>query len=107
MRFRILGPVEVFAAGAWIAVPAAKQRALLATLILNVGGVVSQGLGTVGRGNHFVELARIETVLEPREASRFGLAANDLVLIVHSGSRGLGERILRAHTEAHGAGPAP
>jgi release factor H-coupled RctB family protein len=26
---------------------------------------------------------------------------------VHSGSRGLGERILRAHTEVHGAGPAP
>ncbi|MEE6259076.1 RNA ligase RtcB family protein [Plantactinospora sonchi] len=66
-----------------------------------------EGLGTVGRGNHFVELARIDTVLEPDHASRLGLAARDLVLIVHSGSRGLGERILRAHTEVHGAGPAP
>ncbi|MFG3420200.1 RNA ligase RtcB family protein [Micromonospora sp. NPDC049460] len=66
-----------------------------------------EGLGTVGRGNHFVELSRIETVLEPGHASRLGLAAGDLVLIVHSGSRGLGERILRAHTEVHGAGPAP
>lgn len=28
------------------------------------------------------------------------------MLVVHSGSRGLGERILRAHTEVHGAGPA-
>ena len=65
-----------------------------------------EGLGTVGRGNHFVELARIETVFEPGHASRLGLAAGDLVLIVHSGSRGLGERILRAHTEVHGAGPA-
>jgi len=65
------------------------------------------GLGTVGRGNHFVELARIETVSEPDHASRLGLAAGDLVLIVHSGSRGLGERILRAHTGTHGAGPAP
>jgi release factor H-coupled RctB family protein len=64
------------------------------------------GLGTVGRGNHFVELARVDTVLAPEGASRLGLAAGDLVLIVHSGSRGLGERILRAHTEAHGAGPA-
>ncbi|MFC4008475.1 RNA ligase RtcB family protein [Nonomuraea purpurea] len=66
-----------------------------------------EGLGTVGRGNHFVELARIGTVFEPDHASRLGLAAGDLVLVVHSGSRGLGERILRAHTEVHGAGPAP
>ncbi|MEU1836693.1 RNA ligase RtcB family protein [Micromonospora chersina] len=65
------------------------------------------GLGTVGRGNHFVELARVGTVLAPEHASRLALDAGDLVLVVHSGSRGLGERILRAHTEAHGAGPAP
>ncbi|MFF0155546.1 RNA ligase RtcB family protein [Micromonospora sp. NPDC005203] len=65
------------------------------------------GLGTVGRGNHFVELARVDTVLDVRHASRLGLDAGDLVLIVHSGSRGLGERILRAHTEVHGAGAAP
>ncbi|RBQ20727.1 RNA ligase RtcB family protein [Spongiactinospora rosea] len=65
-----------------------------------------EGLGTVGRGNHFVELARIGSVFAPEHADRLGLAAGDLVLVVHSGSRGLGERILRAHTEAHGAGPA-
>ncbi|BBH68736.1 RtcB family protein [Actinoplanes sp. OR16] len=55
----------------------------------------SDGFGTVGRGNHFVELARVES------------PDGGHVLIVHSGSRGLGERILRAHTESHGAGPAP
>ncbi|CAM3543440.1 RNA ligase RtcB family protein [Kibdelosporangium persicum] len=66
----------------------------------------TEGLGTVGRGNHFVELARIGTVFEPGHATRLGFAADDLVLIVHTGSRGLGERILRAHTEVHGAGPA-
>jgi release factor H-coupled RctB family protein len=65
-----------------------------------------EGLGTVGRGNHFAELARIQTVFEPDHAARLGVAAGDVVLIVHSGSRGLGERILRAHTEVHGAGPA-
>lgn len=65
-----------------------------------------EGLGTVGRGNHFVELARIGSVRQPEHAARLGLDAGDLVLIVHSGSRGLGERILRAHTEVHGAGPA-
>jgi release factor H-coupled RctB family protein len=67
----------------------------------------AEGLGTVGRGNHFVELARVETVFEPAHATRLGLDRGDLVLIVHSGSRGLGERILRDHTEVHGAGPAP
>ncbi|MFU8875926.1 RNA ligase RtcB family protein [Micromonospora sp. SL4-19] len=69
------------------------------------GGHV-EGLATVGRGNHFVELARIQTVLDAGHAARLGLAARDLVLIVHSGSRGLGERILREHTERHGARPA-
>jgi release factor H-coupled RctB family protein len=63
-------------------------------------------IGTVGRGNHFVELARVDTVLDAAHAERLGLDRGDLVLIVHSGSRGLGERILRAHTEVHGAGPA-
>ncbi|MGW5577721.1 RNA ligase RtcB family protein [Micromonospora chokoriensis] len=65
------------------------------------------GLGTVGRGNHFVELARVGPVLDPDHAARLGVDADDLVLVVHSGSRGLGERILRTHTEAHGAGAAP
>jgi release factor H-coupled RctB family protein len=67
---------------------------------------VLDGFGTVGRGNHFVELARIEVVQGPEHAERLGLTAGDLVLIVHSGSRGLGERSLRSHTEHHGAGPA-
>ncbi|BCJ62223.1 RNA ligase RtcB family protein [Micromonospora endophytica] len=67
----------------------------------------TEGLGTVGRGNHFVELARVGSVLDAAHAARLGLAAGDLVLVVHTGSRGLGERILRAHTERYGAGPAP
>ena len=63
-------------------------------------------LGTVGRGNHFVEVARVDDIADAGHAGRLGLTAGDLVLLVHSGSRGLGERILRAHTEAYGAGPA-
>jgi release factor H-coupled RctB family protein len=64
-------------------------------------------LATLGRGNHFVELARVDTVLDSASAERLGLVAGDLLLIVHSGSRGLGERILRSHTDIYGAGPAP
>jgi len=66
----------------------------------------TEGLGTVGRGNHFVELARVQSILDPGHAARLGISARDVLLIVHSGSRGLGERILRDHTAAHGAGPA-
>jgi release factor H-coupled RctB family protein len=71
-----------------------------------IPGGYTEGLGTVGRGNHFVELAKVGTVFDDAHATRLGLAAGDLVLVVHSGSRGFGERILRAHTEVHGAGPA-
>jgi release factor H-coupled RctB family protein len=72
----------------------------------DIPGGYTEGLGTVGRGNHFVELAKVGTVFDDAHAHRLGLAAGDLVLVVHSGSRGFGERILRAHTEVHGAGPA-
>ena len=73
---------------------------------LVVPGGWTEGLGTLGRGNHFVELARVESVLDTVHAERLGVAAGDAVLIVHSGSRGFGGRILRSHTEVHGAGPA-
>jgi release factor H-coupled RctB family protein len=69
----------------------------------------SDSLATVGRGNHFVELAKVDEVFDPERGRAVGgksLTKGDLLLIVHSGSRGLGERILRAHTEKHGAGPA-
>lgn len=56
-------------------------------------------LGTVGHGNHFAELLAVETV---REAVP-GLDPERAVLLVHTGSRGLGEAILRATTERHGA----
>jgi release factor H-coupled RctB family protein len=71
-----------------------------------IPGGYDEQLGTLGRGNHFVELARVDDVRHAGHAARLGLAAGDTVLIVHSGSRGLGQRILREHTEEHGAGPA-
>jgi len=44
------------------------------------------GFGTLGRGNHFVELARVDTVADRTHADRLGLGTGDLVLVVHSGS---------------------
>lgn len=65
-----------------------------------------EGFGTLGRGNHFAELARIDSLQNEVHAERLGVQRGELVLIVHSGSRGLGEQILRSHTDHHSAGPA-
>jgi release factor H-coupled RctB family protein len=93
--------------------PADFNTAILNTATFNtaafngeIPGGYAEQLGTLGRGNHFVELARVDDVRHAGHAARLGLAAGDTVLIVHSGSRGLGQRILREHTEEHGAGPA-
>ncbi|WP_434387354.1 RNA ligase RtcB family protein [Melittangium boletus] len=61
-------------------------------------------LGTVGGGNHFAEVQRVEAVHDPATFAALKLDATRLLLLVHSGSRGLGEAILRAHVDRHGAG---
>ena len=58
-------------------------------------------LGTIGGGNHFAELQMVEKVLEADEFKKLGLGKQQLVVLVHSGSRGLGESILRAHVDQH------
>ena len=50
-------------------------------------------LGTLGGGNHFVEFQIVEEVFEPSIAARFGLFQNQLVVMIHSGSRGLGHQV--------------
>jgi release factor H-coupled RctB family protein len=58
-------------------------------------------LGTIGGGNHFAELQMVEKVFEVDEFKKPGLGKQQLVVLVHSGSRGLGESILRAHVDQH------
>jgi release factor H-coupled RctB family protein len=58
-------------------------------------------LGTIGGGNHFAELLTVETVLDSDEFQKLDLGKQQLVVLVHSGSRGLGESILRAHVDQH------
>ncbi len=50
-------------------------------------------LGTLGAGNHFVELGEVVHVYDENAASAFGLREGQLVLWVHSGSRGLGHQV--------------
>lgn len=58
-------------------------------------------LGTIGGGNHFAELQAVEQVFEAGEFKRIGIGKEQLVLLVHSGSRGLGERVLRDYVDEH------
>ena len=58
-------------------------------------------LGTIGGGNHFAELQTVEKVLDTGEFKKLGLGKQQLVVLVHSGSRGLGETILRAYVDEH------
>jgi release factor H-coupled RctB family protein len=62
-----------------------------------------QALGTLGGGNHFAELQVVNEVLEAGPFKRFGLGKQQLVVLVHSGSRGLGESILCDYLAEHEA----
>eukprot|EP01123_Difflugia_compressa_P009600 TRINITY_DN3233_c0_g1_i1.p1 TRINITY_DN3233_c0_g1~~TRINITY_DN3233_c0_g1_i1.p1 ORF type:complete len:538 (+),score=84.18 TRINITY_DN3233_c0_g1_i1:240-1616(+) len=59
-------------------------------------------LGTIGGGNHFAELQQVEEILDPTKFSELGLNSDYLYLLVHSGSRALGENVLRTHLDAFG-----
>jgi len=58
-------------------------------------------LGTIGGGNHFAELQTVEKVLDAGEFKKLDLGKQQLVVLIHSGSRGLGESVLRAYAEQH------
>ncbi len=59
-------------------------------------------LGTIGGGNHFAEFQQVDTVHDAAALEVLGIDVRCLQLLVHTGSRGLGERVLRAHVDAFG-----
>jgi release factor H-coupled RctB family protein len=62
-------------------------------------------LGTIGGGNHFAELQAVEQVFDAGEFKQVGVGKEQLVVLVHSGSRGIGEVVVRDYTdERHGNG---
>lgn len=50
-------------------------------------------LGTIGSGNHFVEVGYVDEVHEPTVAARLGLFQGCVTVIIHTGSRGFGYQI--------------
>lgn len=50
-------------------------------------------LGTLGSGNHFLELQRVERIFDKRIAEVLGLFENQVCVMIHCGSRGLGHQV--------------
>jgi tRNA-splicing ligase RtcB len=50
-------------------------------------------LGTLGSGNHFLEVGYVDEIYRPDIAERWGLSLNQVTVIIHSGSRGFGYQI--------------
>jgi len=54
-------------------------------------------LGSLGSGNHFLEVQVVERVLDPEVASSFGLREGQVTAMIHTGSRGLGHQVCSDH----------
>jgi tRNA-splicing ligase RtcB len=50
-------------------------------------------VGTLGSGNHYLEVQKVARVLDAGAAGAYGLAEGDVVVSIHCGSRGLGHQI--------------
>jgi len=50
-------------------------------------------LGTLGSGNHFLEIQAVDEVYDEDAADAFGLFKGQIIIMVHSGSRGLGHQV--------------
>jgi tRNA-splicing ligase RtcB len=49
--------------------------------------------GTLGSGNHFIEVQIVEEIYEPETARAFGIEKGAITVMIHSGSRGLGYQV--------------
>ena len=52
-----------------------------------------QQLGTLGAGNHFLEVQRVEKAVDAKLAKAYGLYEGQTVIMLHSGSRGYGHQV--------------
>jgi len=50
-------------------------------------------MGTLGSGNHYLEVQRVTKIFDSTIGRAFGLSENDVVVSIHCGSRGLGHQI--------------
>jgi tRNA-splicing ligase RtcB (3'-phosphate/5'-hydroxy nucleic acid ligase) len=57
-------------------------------------------IGTLGSGNHFFEIQVVEEIFEEETARAFGLQKEQIVVLIHSGSRGLGHQVCTDYLDA-------
>jgi tRNA-splicing ligase RtcB len=57
-------------------------------------------VGSLGSGNHFLEVQAVDDVYDPAVAGQFGLRAGQVCVMIHCGSRGLGHQICTDHVRA-------
>jgi tRNA-splicing ligase RtcB (3'-phosphate/5'-hydroxy nucleic acid ligase) len=50
-------------------------------------------VGTLGSGNHFLEIGRVEEIYSAPAAAALGISPDQVVLLIHTGSRGLGYQV--------------
>ncbi|MFH0925405.1 MAG: RtcB family protein [bacterium] len=50
-------------------------------------------IGTVGSGNHFIEIAHVTEIFDAKVANKLGLEIGTITVMIHSGSRGLGHQV--------------
>ena len=67
--------------------------------------LMGDALGSIGGGNHFAELLCVEQVLDEDRFRAQGLDPERVYLMVHSGSRGLGNAILMRHLDSQAVQP--
>ncbi|MCJ7499284.1 RtcB family protein [bacterium] len=49
--------------------------------------------GTLGSGNHFIEVQYVEEIFDPAAADAFGIHKGQIAVMIHSGSRGFGHQV--------------
>jgi tRNA-splicing ligase RtcB len=50
-------------------------------------------VGTLGAGNHFLDILEIKEVIDNKKAKEFGLEEGNIAIMIHCGSRGLGHQV--------------
>ena len=58
-------------------------------------------LGSLGAGNHFLELQRVDQIYDPEVAKKFGIVEeNQICIMIHTGSRGFGHQVATDYIKA-------
>ncbi len=50
-------------------------------------------IGSLGSGNHFLEIQRVDKIFDEEAAKVFGIEENQVTVMIHTGSRGLGHQV--------------